>query len=229
MRILLAEDDARLAQLVAAGLRDECYAVDVAADGEAALVQAAVNDYDALVLDVGLPRRDGLAVVRELRARGSRVPVLLLTARDAVRDRVAGLDAGADDYLTKPFAFDELLARLRALLRRAPALLPQVITVGDLAVDTQAQTVARGGEPVRLTAKEYAVLEYLARHAGRVVTRADLVAHAWDDNHDPFTNAVEVYVNRLRKKLEGGGRPPLLHTRRGAGYVLAADDAAGAA
>ena len=229
VRILLAEDDARLAQLVAAGLRDERYAVDVAADGEAALVQAAVNDYDALVLDVGLPRRDGLAVLRELRSRGSRVPVLVLTARDAVRDRVAGLDAGADDYLVKPFAFDELLARLRALLRRAPALLPQVIAVGDLAIDTRAQTVARGGEPVRLTAKEYAVLEYLARRAGAVVPRADIVAHAWDDNHDPFTNAVEVYVNRLRKKLDVGGRPPLLHTRRGAGYVLAADAPAGAA
>ena len=223
MRLLLAEDDAGLAAVVAAGLRDERYAVDVAADGRFALEQALVNTYDAMILDVGLPRQDGFAVCRALRARGVRAPVLMLTARDAVRDRVTGLDAGADDYLTKPFAFDELLARLRALLRRAPALLPDVLTVGDLAVDTRAQTVARGGAPVRLTGKEYALVEYLARQAGRVVSRGDIVAHVWDDNHDPFTNAVEVYVNRVRKKLEGDGRPPLLHTRRGAGYLLSAD------
>ena len=223
MRILLAEDDVHLAQVVASGLRDEAYAVDVAADGRAALALAFVNEYDALVLDVGLPVRDGLEVCRTLRARGARVPILLLTARDAVRDRVLGLDSGADDYLTKPFDFEELLARLRALLRRAPTLLPDVITVGDLAVDTRAQTVTRAGASVRLTSKEYALLEYLARNAGRVVNRGDIVAHVWDDNHDPFTNAVEVYVNRLRRKLEGDGRTPLLHTRRGAGYVLQAD------
>ena len=225
MRLLLAEDDARLVAVLAAGLRDEGYAVDAATDGAFALEQALVNEYDAVVLDIGLPGRDGLDVCRTLRARGVRVPILMLTARDAVRDRIAGLDAGADDYLVKPFAFDELLARLRALLRRAPALLPAVIAVGDLTVDTRAQAVARGGVPVRLTAKEFALLEYLARNAGRVVGRGDIIAHVWDDNHDPFTNAVEVYVNRLRRKLEGEGRAPLLHTRRGAGYVLAADDA----
>jgi len=220
MRILLAEDDTSLAQVVAAGLRDEAYAVDVTGDGAEALTQALVNEYDAIVLDIGLPRTDGLEVCRTLRARGVRVPILMLTARDAVRDRVTGLDAGADDYLVKPFDFEELLARLRALVRRAPALLPAVVTVGDLAIDTRAQTVTRAGMPIRLTTKEYVVLEYLARNADRVVTRGDIVAHAWDDNHDPFTNAVEVYVNRLRKKLEGEGRAPLLPTRRGAGYVL---------
>jgi len=227
MRILLAEDDASLAQVVAAGLRDEAYAVDVTGDGAEALTQALVNEYDAIVLDIGLPRTDGLEVCRALRARGVRVPILMLTARDAVRDRVTGLDAGADDYLVKPFDFEELLARLRALVRRAPALLPAVVTVGDLAIDTRAQTVTRAGVPIRLTTKEYVVLEYLARNADRVVTRGDIVAHAWDDNHDPFTNAVEVYVNRLRRKLEGEGRAPLLHTRRGAGYVLSADPVAG--
>lgn len=223
MRLLLAEDDPQLARIVAAGLREETYAVDVADDGRFALEQALVNEYDAILLDVGLPRMDGFEICRTLRGRGVRTPILMLTARDAVRDRITGLDQGADDYLTKPFDFDELLARLRALLRRAPALVPQVITVGDLAIDTAAHTVARGDVPIRLTAKEYAVLEVLARQAGRVVTRTDIVTHAWDDNHDPFTNAVEVYVNRLRRKLHVEGRPPLLHTRRGAGYVLSAD------
>ena len=224
MRVLVVEDDERLARLLAKGLRDAAYAVDVAGDGDRAVYQAAVNEYDAIVLDVMLPGRSGFDVCREIRARGSRAPVLMLTARDAVEDRIAGLDAGADDYLVKPFAFGELLARLRALGRRAPALLPSRIVVGDLEVDTRAQSVTRGGEPVSLTTKEYTLLEYLARHAGRVVSRADIVAHVWDDNHDPLTNAIEVYVKRLRRKLERDGAPPMIHTRRGAGYMLAAPD-----
>jgi two-component system copper resistance phosphate regulon response regulator CusR len=220
VRVLVAEDDLSLAGLLRKWLAEHAYAVDVAPDGERALYQAAVAEYDVIVLDVGLPGRSGLDVCRELRARGSRVPVLMLTARDAVADRVAGLDAGADDYLTKPFALAELLARLRALLRRGPALAPGVITVGDLVVDTHAQRATRAGRDLGLTTKEYAMLEYLARHAGRVVGRAELSDHVWDDNHDPLSNVLEVYVARVRKKVDAGGGPPLIATRRGAGYLL---------
>ena len=229
MRVLVVEDDARMADMLDRSLREQGYAVDVAGDGDEALVQSAVNSYDAVVLDVSLPRRDGLAVAQQLRARGSRVPVLMLTARDTVRDRVAGLDAGADDYLTKPFDFEELYARLRALLRRQPEVLPAVIQVGDLEVDTHAQTATRAGRPLPLTTKEYVLLEYLARNAGRVVGRAEISEHVWDENHDPFSNAIEVYVNRLRRKVDDGAAAPLIHTRRGAGYLLAAESAGAAA
>ena len=227
MRLLVVEDDPKLAELLSRGLREHAYAVDVATDGKAALYQAAINPYDAIILDVMLPVKSGLEVCRELRARGSRTPVLMLTARDTVLDRVAGLDTGADDYLTKPFAFPELLARLRALLRRAPELLPTTIKVGDLTVDTGAQTATRAGRPLSLTSKEYALLEFLARNAGKVVGRAAISEHVWDENHDPFSNAIEVYVNRLRRKLETDGDPPLIQTRRGAGYVLGAPDESG--
>ncbi len=220
MRVLVVEDDPSLAALLRKWLGEHAYAVDVAADGERGLYQAAVAEYDVVVLDLGLPGRSGLDVCRELRARGSRVPVLMLTARDAVADRVAGLDSGADDYLTKPFALAELLARLRALLRRGPTLAPGTITVGDLVVDTHAQRATRAGRDLGLTTKEYAVLEYLARHAGRVVGRAELSEHVWDDNHDPLSNVLEVYVARLRKKVDGAGAAPLIATRRGAGYLL---------
>jgi two-component system copper resistance phosphate regulon response regulator CusR len=220
MRLLVAEDDSRLADLLARSLRETGYAVDIVGDGEAAVTQAACNEYDGIILDVHLPRRDGLAVSREIRKRGNAVPILMLTARDAIRDRVAGLDAGADDYLTKPFDLEELHARVRALLRRMPDLAPSRIVVGDLVVDVAAQTATRAGEPLNLTTKEYVMLEYLARSAGRVVGRAELVSHVWDENHDPMTNAVEVYINRLRKKLDTH-RAPLIHTRRGAGYMLA--------
>ncbi len=220
MRILVVEDDVRMADMLDRSLREQGYAVDVARDGEQALYQAAVNSYDAVVLDVSLPRKSGLSVAQELRAKGSRVPVLMLTARDAVRDRVAGLDAGADDYLTKPFELEELFARLRALMRRMPELLPTEIRIGDLVIDTRSQTVMRAGAPVALTTKEYAMLEFLARNAGRVVGRAELTDHVWDEHHDPFSNAIEVYVNRLRKKIDSAGTTPLIHTHRGVGYRL---------
>jgi two-component system copper resistance phosphate regulon response regulator CusR len=197
--------------------------VDVSYDGPDAVYQASVNEYDALILDVNLPKQSGLEVSRALRAKGRSVPILMLTARDAVTDRVTGLDAGADDYLVKPFELDELYARLRALLRRMPALLPTTLTIDDLVIDTRGQNVARGGRRIPLTTKEYVMLEYLARNAGRVIGRAELCEHVWDANHDPFSNAIEVYINRLRKKVDDAGGTPLIHTRRGAGYLLAAE------
>jgi two-component system copper resistance phosphate regulon response regulator CusR len=190
-------------------------------DGDAAILNVVLNEYDAIVLDVALPRQDGLAVARTVRDRGIRAPILMLTARDAVRDKVAGLDAGADDYLTKPFELDELLARLRALQRRGHTVAAEVLTVGDLTVDTRSQTAARAGRPISLTAREYAMLEFLTRHAGELVTRADITAHVWDEHHDPFSNTLEVYIGRLRRKIDAGASRPLLHTRRGAGYMLA--------
>lgn len=221
MRILLVEDERQAAQLLAKGLREQSYAVDVAADGEAALRLAHDNDYDLMILDVMLPRKDGLAVCRELRAAGCALPVLMLTARDALQDRIAGLDTGADDYLVKPFAFQELLARARALLRRGPALQPAQFTIADLVIDTHTRNVRRGGQLIPLTTKEYALLEYLARRAGALVTRAEIAEHVWDDSYDPFSNLIEVYMQRLRRKLDEGREPKLLHTQRGAGYALA--------
>jgi len=220
MRLLLVEDDARIARFVAKGLREQAYAVDVAATGDDALYQAAIHPYDLVILDVMIPGRDGFEVCRELRKSGQRMPILMLTARDAVEDRVTGLDHGADDYLTKPFEFRELLARLRALLRRSGELRPARITVADLTLDTGAQSASRGGRAIVLTAKEYALLEFLARNAGRVVGRAEIAEHVWDEEFDPFSNLIEVYVNRLRRKIDEDSPNPLLHTRRGAGYVL---------
>jgi len=190
--------------------------VDVATAGEEALYQAEINIYDLVILDVMIPGRNGFEVCRELRKSGHRMPILMLTARDAVEDRITGLDQGADDYLTKPFEFRELLARLRALLRRSGELRPAKITVADLTLDTAAQSVSRAGRTVALTAKEYALLEYLARNVGRVIGRAEIAEHVWDETFDPFSNLIEVYVNRLRRKLG----EPLLQTRRGSGYVL---------
>jgi two-component system copper resistance phosphate regulon response regulator CusR len=226
VRILLAEDERQTAAMLAKGLREEAYAVDLVGDGAAALHAAADNDYDLVVLDVMLPQRDGLSVCRELRAGGATVPVLMLTARDAVEDRVRGLDAGADDYLPKPFDFGELLARVRALLRRGPALQPAVLGVADLALDTRTRRVTRAGRALDLTAKEYALLEYLARRRGEVVTRTEIAEHVWDATFDPFSNRIEVYVQRLRRKVDDG-HAPLIRTRRGEGYVLRAaeDDA----
>jgi two-component system copper resistance phosphate regulon response regulator CusR len=222
MRVLLVEDDAVIASNLAKGLREESYAVDVVSDGDAAIYRAAVSPYDAMILDVMLPKRDGLEVCREIRQRGLTTPVLMLTARDAVPDRIAGLDIGADDYLVKPFEFSEVLARLRALLRRGPSLTPRMLRVGDLELDTHAQRATRAGNEVPLTTREYALLEYLARNAGRVVGRAEISDHVWDDNYDPVSNLIESYINRLRRKLDSAGLPPLIHTRRGAGYLLEA-------
>jgi len=220
MRLLVAEDDPHLRDALVRGLRDLAYAVDSTGDGLEALMLAVVQDFDALVLDILLPGKDGLTICRELRARGVMVPILLLTSRDAVEDRISGLDAGADDYLTKPFSFGELSARLRALLRRPAGVLPAVLTVADLEIDLKRLEARRGGELLPLTAREFTFLAYLARHAGRVVPRAELAEHVWDGNHDPAANLMDVYVSRLRRKLEGDGRSALLHIRRGAGILL---------
>jgi two-component system, OmpR family, copper resistance phosphate regulon response regulator CusR len=227
MRLLLVEDDARIARFVAKGLREQAYAVDVTANGDDALYEAAINTYDLVILDVMIPGKNGFEVCRELRRTGQRMPILMLTARDAVEDRITGLDHGADDYLTKPFEFRELLARLRALLRRSGELRPAQITVADLVLDTGAQTVSRAGRNIPVTTKEYSLLEFLARNAGRVVGRAEIAEHVWDESFDPFSNLIEVYVNRLRRKIDSDASKPLLHTRRGAGYFFGVAGEAG--
>jgi two-component system copper resistance phosphate regulon response regulator CusR len=220
MRLLLVEDDERIARFVAKGLRENAYAVDVAANGEDALYQAEINIYDLIILDVMIPEKNGFEVCRELRSNGANLPILMLTARDAVEDRITGLDTGADDYLTKPFEFGELLARLRALLRRRSEVLPSKIIVGNLEIDTSAQKVWRGGEEISMTTKEYALLEYFARNAGRVVGREEISDHVWDETFDPFSNLIEVYINRLRQKIDENADSSLIQTRRGAGYIL---------
>jgi two-component system, OmpR family, copper resistance phosphate regulon response regulator CusR len=224
MRILLVEDDPGVRRFVVKGLREQAYAVDIAATGEDALYQAEINEYDLIILDVMIPAPDGFEVCRRLRKAGRQMPILMLTARDAVEDRVSGLDRGADDYLTKPFEFRELLARLRALLRRSTELHPPRLSVGSLVLDTAAQSATSGGRPISLTHKEYALLEYLVRNAGRVVSRADIAEHVWDETFDPFSNLIEVYINRLRRKIDPDGSAGLLQTRRGAGYILKSSD-----
>lgn len=221
MRLLLAEDDPRLGTSIARGLRDHAYAVDLIVDGRQALTEALITPYDAIILDVMLPTLSGLEVAHNLRTRRNAAPILMLTARDSVADRVSGLDSGADDYLVKPFAFDELLARLRALLRRGPRLIDPIITVGDLTIDTRRQVITCGAKSIAVTTKEYALLEFLARNAERVVARSEISTHIWDDNHDPLSNNIDVLITRVRRKLEEAGAASVLHTRRGVGYMLA--------
>lgn len=222
MRLLLAEDDAQLGKTLMKGLREEAYAVDVVGDGDSAIYHASVNEYDAIILDVMMPRRDGFSVCRELRRNGMRTPVLLLTARDTIADKITGLDAGGDDYLTKPFEFAELLARLRALLRRRTIdVRASEMRIGSLRLNLASHAVDRAGRKIPLTTKEFALLAFLARNEGRVVSRSEICSHVWDDNHDPYSNAIEVYINRLRRKIDAVGDVPLIHTRRGAGYMLA--------
>jgi DNA-binding response OmpR family regulator len=225
MRVLLVEDEPEAAQVLAKGLREHAYAVDVAIDGDEAAFRLATTDYDAVILDVGLPGRDGFSVAREVRTAGSAIPILMLTARDAVQSRIAGLDSGADDYLTKPFDFGELLARLRALIRRGirPPL-PEQLTIGPLSLDTRARQVSKHGLVVPLTTREYALLEFLARRVGQVVGRAEISEHVWDESYDPMSNVIDVYVQRLRRKLDDPGRDSLIGTRRGEGYILVASE-----
>ena len=223
MRILLVEDEPRAAQVLAKGLREEAYATDIATDGERAVYQASVSEFDAVILDIGLPRQDGFAVCRQMREAGLQIPILMLTARDAVEARVQGLDSGADDYLTKPFDFRELLARLRALLRRGHRpVTPAVLTVGPLSLDRRARQVRRGERLLELTAREYALLEYLVLNANEVMGRAALTEHVWEASHEPTSNAIDVCVQRLRRKIDMPGHASLILTRRGEGYMLSA-------
>lgn len=225
MRIAFAEDDRQLRTTVTRGLREASYTVDQAASGGQLLDLVADHTYDAIVLDVMLPAPDGIAVCRTIRAAGNRVPILMLTALDTVDQRIAGLDSGADDYLTKPFDFGELLARLRAIVRRRGHSAAPLITVGTLAIDTRRHQVSRAGREISLTAKEYAFLLYLATNAGRVVNRAELLTHVWNDARNTYSNIIDVYASRLRRKIDDGEPKPLLATVRGAGFLLAESDA----
>lgn len=222
MRVLVVEDEPRIAAFLRQGLTEEGYAVDVAEDGEQALEFAASAPYDVIILDILLPRGDGFAVCADVRRRGIRTPILMLTARGAVEDRVRGLDAGADDYLMKPFAFAELLARVRALLRRPPASLPTRLQVGDLVLDPVTRRVERGGRPIELTPREFSLLELLMRHPGQVLSRTQIAEHVWNYNFYHQSNVVDVYVRYLRKKVDEGFPVRLIHTVRGVGYKVEA-------
>jgi two-component system copper resistance phosphate regulon response regulator CusR len=218
MRLLLVEDDPVLAAILTEGFREQGIDVVHAATFAVGRSLAASGDYDVVLLDVMLPGGSGFDLCRRLREGGVETPILMLTAKDGLDDRVTGLDAGADDYLVKPFAFRELLARVRALNRRAPSLVPKKVAIADLEIDLSGKRATRGGKAIDLTAKEFSLLEFLATHKDMVVDRAAISAHVWDENHDPFTNVLEVLVRRLRRKIDDGFEPKLIHTMRGAGY-----------
>ena len=220
MRILIIEDEKKVAGFIKKGLEEETYAIDVAHDGEEGLHLGSEGQYDLIILDIMLPKVNGLEVLSQLRNQGSDVPILLLTAKDAVDDRVTGLNKGADDYLTKPFAFSELLARVRVLLRRGKAEVKTILQVDDLTLDLVSHKVDRGGDEIELTGKEYSLLEYFMRNQDKVLTRTMIAEHVWDYNFDTFTNVIDVYINHLRKKIDKGRQNKLLHTLRGVGYIM---------
>lgn len=220
MRILIVEDEKKVAGFIKKGMEEETYAVDVAYDGEEGLLLADTNQYDLIVLDLMLPKMSGLDVLTQLRDKRVNTPILLLTAKDSVEDKVTGLNKGADDYLTKPFAFSELLARVRSLLRRGQAETQTVLQVSDLTLDLISHKVNRNGEEIELTGKEYSLLEYFMRNVGKVLTRTMIAEHVWDYNFDTFTNVIDVYINHLRKKIDKSHEQKLLHTLRGVGYVM---------
>jgi DNA-binding response OmpR family regulator len=222
MRILVVDDDRRLCAIIKRGLLEEAYAVDLAYDGEEGAYLAEVNPYDLIILDIMLPNKDGIEVCQELRAKKVNTPILMLTAKDTVEDRVKGLDTGADDYLVKPFAFSELLARVRALLRREGMSKSPELRVGDLVLNTLTRHVWRGQRPIELTTKEYVILEYFMCRPNVVVTRTMIEEHAWDYNFDSLSNLVDVYIRRLRRKIDTEGEDSLIQTVRGAGYRLKA-------
>ncbi len=223
MRVLVVEDERKVASFIRQGLGEEGYAVDVASNGEEGLAMARDGVHDLIILDIGLPKMNGLQVLQELRRRKVTTPVLLLTVRATIEDKVLGLDAGADDYLTKPFAFQELVARVRALLRRRTEGGPAVLQFADLTLDPARHTAFRGGQKIDLTAKEFALLDYFMRNPGRVLTRTMIIEHVWDYDFDTGTNVVDVYVNYLRKKIDSDREPKLIHTIRGVGYVMKAE------
>ena len=220
MRILVVEDEKKVASFIKKGLEEEHYAVDIAYDGEEGFALAQINEYDLILLDIMLPRLDGMEVLRQIRRNGSNMPILILTAKDSVEDIVSGLDGGSDDYLTKPFSFAELLARVRALLRRKAREKTDILTVGDLSLSTSTHRVKRGGREIELTPKEYALLEYFMRNPNRILTRTLITEHVWDYHFDPETNVIDVYVNYLRKKIDQGFEKKLIHTIRGSGYMM---------
>ena len=220
MRLLVVEDEKKVARFINKGLEEEGYAVDLAFNGEEGLAMALDRVHDLIILDIALPKMDGLQVLKNLREKKVPTPVLLLTVRAAIEDKVLGLDSGADDYLTKPFAFEELLARIRALLRRVAEAGPPLLQVEDLVLDPARRLATRGGERIDLTSKEFALLEYLMRNAGRVLSRAMISEHVWDYDFDTETNVIDVYVNYLRRKIDSGREKKMIHTVRGSGYVL---------
>jgi heavy metal response regulator len=222
MRILVIEDEKKVAEFISNGLAEEGYAADVAHDGDQGYFLATTNEYDAILLDLMLPKMDGISLCTQLRSGNIQTPILMLTAKDEVKDKVKGLDAGADDYLTKPFAFEELLARIRAMLRKRYQHQGMKFQVDDLVLDTVTHTVTRAGAAIDLSVKEYALLEYLMRNAGSVVTRAMIAEHVWDINFETFTNVIDVYISYLRNKIDKGQQTRLIHTVRGRGYVLKA-------
>lgn len=224
MRILVIEDDQKVAGFIRKGLTEEHYAVDVVHDGEDGVFWGAENEYDLILLDIMLPKKDGRSVCRELRAKGIVTPIMMLTAKDTIADKVKGLDVGADDYLAKPFAFDELLARIRALLRRSQEYKTATLKAADLELDPAVRKVTRAGREINLTGKEYALLEYLLRNKNLVVTETRIVEHVWDMNYEPGTNVVNVYIHHLRSKIDKGFAQKLLRTVRGSGYILQEDD-----
>jgi len=220
MRILVVEDDKKVAGFIKKGLEEETYAIDVSYDGEDGLHLGSEGQYDLIILDIMLPKIDGLEILSQLRDQGRDTPILLLTAKDAVDDRVTGLNKGADDYLTKPFAFSELLARVRVLLRRGKAEVKTTLQISDLTLDLVSHNVNRGGDEIELTGKEYSLLEYFMRNQEKVLTRTMIAEHVWDYNFDTFTNVIDVYINHLRKKIDKGRDSKLLHTLRGVGYIM---------
>lgn len=220
MRVLIIEDEKKIAAFIRQGLKEEGYAVDNAYDGEEGHFLATTNDYDLIVLDVMLPKIEGVTVCKELRAHGVDIPILMLTAKDSVKDKVRGLDSGANDYLTKPFAFEELSARIRALLRKKGQAAATKLTAGDLTLDLLTHKVVRAGKEIVLTTKEFVLLEYFMRNAGQVITRTMIAEHVWDMNFESFTNVIDVYVNYLRNKIDHGFKKRLIHTVRGRGYLL---------
>ena len=220
MRILVIEDEVKIAQFIKRGLKEEGYAVDVANDGEEGHFMLSSNEYDAIILDLMLPKIDGLTLCRTLRKEGNQTPIIMLTAKDTVKDKVKGLDSGADDYLPKPFAFEELLARVRVLLRKKDNRVQTQLKVDDLVMDLLTHKVMRGEREIELTVKEYALLEYLMRNAGNIVTRTMISEHVWDINFDTFTNVIDVYINYLRNKIDSGSENKMIHTVRGKGYIL---------
>ena len=224
MRILLVEDDKNIAGFIKKGLTEENYAVDVFYDGEDGAYWAKENDYDLIILDIMLPKKDGIEVCKEIRRKNIITPIIMLTAKDTIEDKIKGLDEGADDYLTKPFSFEELLARVRALLRRTQKYKTKTLKVADLELDPAMRKVTRAGKEITLTGKEYALLEYMMRNKERVLTEVMIIEHIWDINYDPMTNVVNVYIHHLRQKIDKGFEKKLIHTIRGSGYVIKEGD-----